>query len=309
MTTAFLFPGQGSQRPGMGEAFYEAWPEMRAAFDRIDDATDLDLAELCFGADADTLRRTEHTQPAVYAVGLSVAAALRRREGIEPEYVAGHSLGHYTAAGHAGLFDPADGARLVSARGRAMARAAERDGPGEMVAVLLADPETVTDCCREVEAVSVAAYNTPRQTVISGRADAVETARERIEDRGRARFSELDVGAAFHSPLMEPAVDDVARALEAADATEASKPIVSDVSGEAYTAPAVAREDLAVQVRSPVDWVAVAETLSDRGVDTFVELPPAGTLSRFVSRIDEEATVLSIEEPSSVESMRDSDNA
>jgi len=301
-TTAFVFPGQGSQEPGMGRAFVDAWPEAGAAFDRLD-AADRDLRALCFGDDADRLRRTEHTQPAVYAVGVAVAAAVRRRYGVAPALVAGHSLGHFTAAAHAGLFDPADGLDLVARRGAAMAAAGRADGPGRMVAVLFAEPETVAEACEAVEGASVAAYNSPRATVVSGREDAVAAVEDRLADRGRARFTDLDVGAAFHSPVMASAVADVAAALAAAPMAAASIPIVSDVSGRAYTDPAVAREELAAQVRAPVDWTAAVETLADRGIERFVEFPPAGTLTRFVPRIGADVEAVALADPADAEAL------
>lgn len=301
MTTAFVFPGQGSQRPGMGEAFYDAWPEAREAFDSLDERSELPLAELCFGDDADRLRRTEYTQPAVYAVGIAVARAAVERYHLAPDLVAGHSLGHFTAAGHAGLYDPADGLELVTERGAAMERAGQTDGPGRMVAVLLADPSTVRGACEAVEGASVAAYNTARQTVVSGHDSAVAEVEERIEERTRARFTELDVGAAFHSPVMERAVEPVGDTVAATHMREADVPIVSDVTGRAYTDPGQAREDLRAQVHSPVDWVGVVETLRERGVDRVVEVPPAGTLSRFVDRTYGDATVVSLETPGDAE--------
>lgn len=295
--TAFVFPGQGSQEPGMGRAFVDAWPEARAAFDRLDAAADRDLWALCFGDDADRLRRTEHTQPAVYAVGVAVAAAVRERYGVAPALVAGHSLGHFTAAAHAGLFDPVDGLALVTRRGMAMATAGRADGPGRMVAVLFADPEAVAAACDAVDGASVAAYNTPRGTVVSGREDAVAAVEDQITDRGRARFTDLDVGAAFHSPVMASAVDGVAAALADAPMAAASTPIVSDVSGRAYTDPAVACEELAAQVRAPVDWTGTVATLVDRGIERFVEFPPAGTLTRFVSRIEPDTEAVALADP------------
>lgn len=299
MTTAFVFPGQGSQTPGMGRAFYEAWPEMRSAFDRLDDATATDLAALCFGDDADRLRRTHNTQPAVYAVSVAVASAVVERTGVDPAFVAGHSLGHYAAAAHAGLFDAVDGLRLVTARGEAMARAAEThpDGPGGMTAVLAAAPETVTAVCDSVDGAAVAAYNTDRATVLSGSVDATATVRDRVAEREPARFRELDVGAAFHSPVMDAAVDPVASALRETPTATASVPVVSDVSARPYRDAETAESELVEQVRAPVDWRGAVGTLVDAGVDRYVEMPPAGTLSGFCSRLAPDAEVVSLASP------------
>lgn len=308
MTTALLFPGQGSQTPEMGREFYEAWPEARERLDRLSAAFDppgdgdADLRTLAFDAPAERLRRTENAQPAVYAVGLAVAGALAERYEFDVDLVAGHSLGHVTAAAHAGVFGPVDGLGLVAERGRAMARAARADGPGRMVAVLLADPVVVREACAAVEGASVAAYNTDRQTVVSGTDEAVGAVEERVTERG-ARTRDLDVAAAFHSSVMERAVDPVGEALSATPAARATTPVVSDLTGEPYLDPSTAVADLAAQVRSPVDWVAVTRTLETAGVERFVELPPAGTLARFVERTVGDATVIPLETPADAEDL------
>jgi len=295
VTTAFLFPGQGSQTPGMGRPFYGEWPEVRAAFDRIEDRVACPVTDLCLHAGETRLRRPQYTQPAVFAVGLAVATAVSERYAVRPDLVAGHSLGHLTAAAHAGLFATDDGGRLVARRGAAMERVARIEGPGEMVAVLLAAPDAVREACAAVDGAAVAAYNTDRQTVVSGRTEAVAAVREALDDPVRVR--DLDVGAAFHSPVMEQAVDPVAAALRETPMDCAEVPVVSDVSAEAYERPETARPELIDQVLAPVDWVGVVETLRERGVDRVVEFPPAGSLSAFVSRTAPEIAVDSIETP------------
>jgi [acyl-carrier-protein] S-malonyltransferase len=280
----------------MGEAFHDAWPEMRERFARLDAAYDGDLQELCFETPAERLRHTEHTQPAVYAVGVSAAGAVAERYDPEVTLVTGHSLGHVTAAAHAELFDAVDGLTLVTARGRAMERAARADGPGRMVAVLTADPAVVTEACDAVEGASVAAYNTARQTVVSGRCEAVEPVCDRIGREDGARFLELDVSAAFHSPVVAGAVGPVTEAVESTPTRPARLPVVSDVTGERYTSPAVCTRDLVDQVLSPVDWRAVVGTLDAAGVDRCVELPPAGTLADFAERTTD-ATVSTLDDP------------
>lgn len=294
MRTAFLFPGQGNQEPGMGRQFYESWAVVRETFDRLDSRLDYPVADLCFRADAERLRRTRFAQPAVFATGAAVAQAVVDRYDPEPALVAGHSLGQFTAAAHAGLFAAGDGAELVAERGAAMARAAAAEGPGEMVAVLFVAPEAVRETCADIDGVAVAAYNTDRQTVISGTVDAVAAAREAIED---GRFRALDVGAAFHSPVMEPAVGPVAAALDATPMDPASVPVVSDVSAAAYERPPRAREELREQVLGPLDWVGVTRTLRRHRVERVVEFPPAGTLSEFVARTAPEMTVERLDTP------------
>lgn len=303
--TALVFPGQGSQRPGMGAAFHEAWPETRATFADLDAAlpADFDLRELCFEADAATLRATDRTQPAVFAVGLATYRGLRARTGIEPTAVAGHSLGHVTALAASGVLDPVDGVRLARDRGRIMARVAADAPEGVMCAVLLADPETVVDACGDYPEVGVAAFNAPRETVISGTVEAVDAVRTDLDRATRARFRELDTETAFHSPLVAPARDGFVRVLDAADLSGGDIPVASDVSGTMYTEPAVARAELAAQITAPVDWVGTVRRLRERGVTRYVELPPAGTLGRSIERIDPDATVLTLDGPDGVEAL------
>lgn len=300
MSTAYVFPGQGSQVPGMGRAFYEEWETTRSRFDALDAAIDIELYDCCFDGDSDALRRTANTQPAVFAVGIATYAGVRERVG-PPDYVAGHSLGHVTAAAAADALSDEAGIELVRRRGEAMQAAAEAEGPGTMVSVLLADPETVVEVCEQYPDVSVAGFNGPRHTVVSGRNEAVARVRADLDDRTRARFVDLDVGAAFHSPVMEPATNPFADTLEATPLRPATVPICSDVTGEVYTDPAVARRDLAAQLTAPIDWMRVVERLADRGVTRYVAFPPTGTLSELIDRIAPDAETVRLEGPADVE--------
>lgn len=297
MRTAFLFPGQGSQRPGMGRSFYEEWSTVESTLATLDDRADVELLELMLGGTADALRRTKNTQLSVYSIGVAVADAVVERYGVSPDYVAGHSLGHYTAAAHARLFDPTNGVKLVGQRGQAMGDAARAAGPSSMLAVLFAPPDTIDAVCAEIDGVTVAARNTEKQTVISGYRDAVSEARSAIADRARARFTELDVDAAFHSPVMNEAVEPVATALDTTDMQRASTPIISDVTGDGYEDPNTARSDLTDQVTATVNWTGVIRTMQTLEVDRYVEFPPARTLSKFVSRLDPDADVVTLESP------------
>lgn len=304
--TAFVFPGQGSQRPDMGRPFHAAWPETRRAVAELDAALggDLDLRAACFGGEpgnAGAVRGTARVQPAVFAVGLATARGLRERTGIEPAAVAGHSLGHLTALAESGVFDPVTGIELARDRGRVTAEVA-REGPeGAMLAVLLADSDTVAGACADHPRVSVAARNAPRETVISGPATDVAAVRDHLDQTTRARFRELDTETAFHSPLLKPARDAFGPILGAADLSAGEIPVVSDVSDVVYTAPAVARRELRSQLTATVDWIGAVGRLRGRGIERFVELPPAGTLGPLIERIDGDATVLSLESPEDAE--------
>lgn len=292
--TAFLFPGQGSQRPGMVAPFAEAWP---VTADAVECLADNGLRDLLFDADEATLREPANAQRAVVATGLAVERGVRDRTGIDPALVAGHSLGHVTAAAVAGAIPPREAVALVAERGRLMAMADAEAGPGTMVAVTLATPETVEEVVGTYESVAIGAYNGPDQTVISGPAAAVRAAAadvERVADR--ARTTELDVATAFHSPVMEPAVEPFRAALAATPLADPAVPLVSDVTGEVYDDAATLERHLRDQLVSPVRWDEVCETLVARGIERSVVLPPAGTLAALTGRRTE-GDVVALESP------------
>lgn len=297
--TAFVFPGQGSQEPEMVAPFADAWPAVEEA---VEELADDRLRTLLFDADAATLRSPENTQQAVLTTGLAVQRAVRARTGVEPALVAGHSLGHVTAAAAASAIPAEEAISLVAERGRLMARAEREAGPGTMVAVNLAAPEAVEEVVEDHESVSVAGYNSPNQTVISGPTAAVRRAAETVEATvDRARTTELDVGSAFHSPVMEPAVEPFEAALAETTLVDPDVPVVSDVTGECYRDSAVARADLRRQLTSPIRWTAVVETLVANGIDRVVELPPAGTLATLTERTSSELEVVPLTSPAALE--------
>lgn len=303
--TAFVFPGQGSQEPEMVVPFADAWPAVEETIERVaDDA----LRSLLFDADEETLRDPANTQQAVLTTGLAAYDAVRERTDVEPAFVAGHSLGHITAAAAASVLPATEAVSLVAERGRLMAMAEREAGPGTMIAVSLASPEAVEDAVSASDAVSVAGYNSPKQTVISGPERAVREAATAIEETvSRSRTTELDVGSAFHSPVMEPAVEPFEAALDDTPLTDPEVPVVSDVTGEPYRDAAVAREDLRRQLTSPIRWTAVVETLVDNGVDRVVEFPPAGTLSTLTERTSRDIDVIPLTSPAALEEVRTRD--
>lgn len=293
--TAFVFPGGGTQEPGMLADFLEAWPEVRTALDRFEDD---DVESLLVDADATTLLEVPNMLQAVLTSGVAVADAVEQRYGVTPDVVSGHSLGQITAMAAAGMLSRPDAAAFAAERGRAMAEAEEIAGPGKMVAVSLADPETVADVVEGIDGVTVGAYNGPRQTLISGRESAVEDAREGIEDAaGRVHATELDVATASHSPVMEPAAERLAEVVAEYEFRDADVPVVSDIRAEPYESAAVPERDLPDQLVSPIRWVSVVETLPELGVERVVELPPAGVLADLVSRIEPDLEAVAIEEP------------
>lgn len=294
--TAFIFPGGGSQEPNALDPFAEEWPEIESTLHRFDHDG---LESLLFEADADALNDLTNMHRAVVATGFVVADAVRERFDIEPDVVAGHSLGHVTALPVAGMLSPTDAIEFAAERGRALALGEERAGPGKMVAVTFPSPETVEDAIDDVDGVSVGVYNGPRQTVVSGHEDAVETARERIDAAvDRVRMKELDVATASHSPVMEPAVERLRNAVGETEFADPEVPIVSDVTGEPYDAATATREQLPKQLVEPIQWQSIVETLEETGVERVVEFPPGGgILADLVSRIAPELEVVAITEP------------
>lgn len=287
--TAVVFPGQGSQAPDMFAPFADAWPAVRERLERLDDGG---LESLLFDADAEALRHPARTQPAVLATSVLVAEAVVDRFDVTPDVVAGHSLGHVSALTVAGALDVPEALDLVEERGRLMAEAEREAGPGTMVAVLLADPDTVASAVEDVAGASLAAVNAPRQTVVSGREDAVDVVVEEVEATApRARTVELDVGSGFHSPVMEPAVEPFAERLAETPVSDPDVPVVSDVSGSAYDDAATARSELRDQLLSPVRWLEAVEEIADREIERCLVMPPAADLATLVERTLDAAVV------------------
>lgn len=300
--TAFVFPGQGSQEPGMGNPFYDGSARARDVFERLDEAVDFDLLSQCLEGDDDALRRTRTTQPTVFATGIAAHAAVVDRIGRVPQYVSGHSLGQYTALAAAGGLDPEVGVTLVRTRGEVMERACEGVN-GRMVAALFVSPEAVTAACDDHDGVDVAGLNGPRQTVISGIESAVEGAIETLRDAtsGPCRFVDLEVGEPFHSPAMAPAEATFADELRACPlADDLQSPVVSDTTATVYEAPEDVVGDLESQITAAIDWIGVVDTLRERGVEQYVEFPPSGTLGELVAERHPDARIVALESPADI---------
>jgi [acyl-carrier-protein] S-malonyltransferase len=305
---AFIFPGQGSQKVGMGRALAEAFPEARAAFDEADEAFAAEgpsharLSTLCFEGPEDQLVLTEHTQPAILTMSVAAARVLAAR-GVVPDMVAGHSLGEYSANVVAGVFGFADAVRVVRRRGRYMQEAVPV-GEGAMAAILGLGGDAVRRACEEAagsEVVSPANINGPDQVVIAGAAAAVQRASERAKALGAKRAVPLAVSAPFHCALMRPAEDRLAPDLRALSVGNPRMPIVANVDAEPKVDGAAAIDALVRQVSAPVLWEGIVRRLASAGVTTYVEVGPGRVLGSLVKRIHKEARVLSFAEPGDLE--------
>ena len=287
---AFLFPGQGSQAPGMGRELAEHFASAREVFEEADAALGFSLSRLCFEGPAEELQLTANTQPALLAVSVAAARALGEK-GIRPDYVAGHSLGEYSALVAAGSLGLTDALRLVRKRGEYMQEAVPV-GQGAMAALLGMDAGTVKEICREAaggEIVSPANLNSPGQIVIAGHRPAVERAVELAKGRGARRAVLLNVSAPFHCSLMKPAQDRLAIDLEEVAIHDPQVPLVNNVDAALVRSATEVRDGLKRQVTSPVRWTDSMLALRKQGVDLFVEAGPGKVLSGLMRQIDREA--------------------
>lgn len=291
---AVMFPGQGSQRPGMGRETYDAFPAAREAFDTISEAIGASVADLCFESDEATLRRTENAQIALFAVGVAGARALRELGAPQPRFALGHSVGEYAALAGAGVLDISDAARLVRRRGDLMARSGALR-PGAMSAILGLDADEVAALCGTTQGACVVANdNCPGQVVVSGEAVAVASVGEAAREAGAKRVVSLNVSGAFHSPLMREAADAMGEALEQARFHPSDVTVVSNVLAAQVEDPAAWPGLLARQLAEPVRW---RESLLATAVPTFVELGCGDVLVGLLRRTRPEARGLSAVEP------------
>ncbi|HLV00067.1 MAG TPA: ACP S-malonyltransferase [Acidobacteriota bacterium] len=293
---AFVFPGQGSQYPGMGKDVAEKYPQARAVFEAADARLGYSLSRLCFEGPDEELRLTEKTQPAILTVSVAIFRVLEAH-GVLPDFVAGHSLGEFSALVAAGALEFEEAVELVQWRGRYMQEAVPV-GKGAMSAVLGLDLETIEACCREVAGIGVAEpanLNSPEQVVIAGEREAVEAAGELMRARGARRVMPLPVSAPFHCSLMKPAEIRLQEALKKIRFNDLRFPLVNNADARVVTSGKEAAEALIRQVSSSVLWVRDVEVLLEEGVNTFIEVGPGKVLSGLIRKISPEARTENIE--------------
>ena len=299
---AFVFPGQGAQKVGMGRSLADAFPICRDTFAEADAALGEPLSTLCFEGPEDRLMLTENTQPAILAMSTAVARLAVYR-GLQPAFAAGHSLGEYSAHVAAGTLSFADALRTVRRRGRYMQEAVPV-GAGAMAAILGLDAAGVTRACEEAaqgDVVSPANLNAPGQIVIAGHTAAVARASERARALGAKRAIPLAVSAPFHCALMKPAEERLAPELRALSASDPSVPVVANVDAEPKRTAVASIDALIRQVSSPVRWEEVVRRLIAEGVTTCIELGPGSVLAGLIKKIDRGVTVASIEDAAGLE--------
>ncbi|MBN2303553.1 MAG: ACP S-malonyltransferase [Anaerolineae bacterium] len=291
-STAFVFPGQGAQKVGMGADLVQAYPEAQATFALADEVLGFALSDLCFNGPENELNDTFNTQPALYVMGIALLRVLNAavEDELRPAFVAGHSLGELTALTAAGALSFTDGVKLVRERGRLMKAATERS-PGAMAAVLGLDADTVRDLCAEAsqqtgQPLVLANDNCPGQLVISGDTATLELALPLASERGAKRVVPLAVTVASHSPLMESIAGDFRAALETVSFTKPAIPVIGNVTAAPLESEDDIRAELGAQLTSTVRWTESVQAMQQQGITTFIELGPTDVLSGLIKRID-----------------------
>jgi [acyl-carrier-protein] S-malonyltransferase len=301
---AFVFPGQGSQYVGMGKALYEASSAARRVFQQADEVLGFKLSQLCFEGPADELEDTINAQPAIMTVSLACLEAMRERlEALgqawqTPRFVAGHSMGEYTALVAAGALDFGDALRLVRERGRLMKESGDHR-PGGMAAVIGLDRATLEQACERASnetgcIVSVANANSPEQFAISGELPALNRAIQLIREAGARTVVPLRISIASHSPLMQQAAARLAEIIDRSPLRDPQVPVVTNIAGQVRTSAEHIRSELASQMVAPVEWVGSVREMVANGVDTFVEIGPGQVLSRLIRRISTDVKAISL---------------
>jgi [acyl-carrier-protein] S-malonyltransferase len=299
---AFIFPGQGAQYAGMGQELYDRYPEAKEVFDAADRALGFPLSALCFNGPEESLKLTENTQPAILTVSVAACRAFQKK-GLQPNFVAGHSLGEYSALVAAGALRFEDGVALVRRRGRYMQEAVPA-GTGAMAAILgmdLAGVESICERAAQGEVVAPANLNSDSQIVVAGHQGAVERAAAFAKEGGAKRAILLQVSAPFHCELLKPAEDRLAPELDACAFVDPLCPLVTNVDAQPIATAAAARDGLRRQVSRPVRWQQSVQWMIGQGVDTFVEFGPGKVLSGLVRATDKSVRTFNVEDEKSLE--------
>jgi [acyl-carrier-protein] S-malonyltransferase len=298
---AFVFPGQASQYPGMGKELADNYPVARAVFDEADKALGFSISAMCFSGSEEDLKSTANTQPAILTVSVAAYRVLAEK-GITPDFVAGHSLGEYSALVAAGGLKFGDAVQIVRKRGTYMQEAVPA-GEGAMAAIMGLSPAVVLDACKraaEGHVCSAANLNSPEQTVISGHADAVKRAVEIASQLGAKRAVVLPVSAPFHCSLMMPAQENLEKDLKKTQFGALRVPLVTNVDADTETSGDEARDALIRQVTMPVRWEESVRELIDEGVNTFIEVGPGRVLSGLLRQIERSVGTLNVEDEKSL---------
>lgn len=304
---AFVFPGQGSQYVGMGKELYDEFDIVRQTFQEASDVLGFDLSKLCFEGEQSELSLTANAQPALLTTSIACLRVLESETPLKPSYVAGHSLGEYTALVANKAIELSDAVHTVRKRGEFMQQAVPV-GIGAMAAVLGLEKEKVEDICSQVSqngmVASPANLNAPGQTVISGNKEAIEEASEIAKSQGAKRVVPLDVSAPFHCALMKPAADSLSGVLNEISISEMSAPLVANCTASVTNDSSKIKELLISQVTSPVRWFESVEVLKNEGCDKFIEIGPKNVLSGLIKRTLSDVSVSNFEKISQLESMK-----
>ena len=300
---AYVFPGQGSQRVGMGRDIYDAFPPAREIFEEADDALGFSLSRLCFEGPEEELAQTVNAQPAILTTSVACLKSAANITGglIPPAFVAGHSLGEYTALVAAGVLDFTDAVQLTRQRGMLMQEAGERI-PGGMAAIIGLDELSVEEICQETGA-QISNLNSPTQIVIGGSRETLARAMDLARAMGAKYVTPLKVSGAFHCSLMQPATGGMAEAISRLNFSDPNVPIVVNSTAQPVTTTTEIKDELLQQLSSCVQWQKSVEYMVDSGVSTFVEIGPGQVLRGLIKRINPEAQILNVEDASSVKVM------
>lgn len=296
-STAFIFPGQGSQYVEMGKEFHDQFRAAREVFEEADDTLRFSISKLCFQGPEEELKLTENTQPAILTTSIATFKVFQTEKGINPQFAAGHSLGEYSALVASGALSFAEAVQTVRLRGKFMQEAVPV-GEGAMAAILGMEREDVEKLCEEVaagEILSPANFNCPGQIVIAGHSNAVQRAIERVKQEGK-RATLLPVSAPFHSPLMKPAGARLERALEEITVRDLNVPVVTNVEAEINTSKDRVKPLLVAQVSSPVRWEESMRRMIKEGIEQVLEIGPGKVLSGLMKRIDPKIEIKNIED-------------